>query len=98
MRNARLETMAYKREQLNFRFDYTESYCISDNPPPNKLDIVRIACHELGHALGSDHIEGPNLMAPTYSLKIKDPQMADRATMVARYGLPLAEPAPSPVP
>lgn len=86
------------RQRCRMRIDTAEAWCISDNPPPNKIDLVRVVCHELGHGLGMDHIGGGNLMAPTYSTRIKDPQRDDVAEMVARYGLPTAQPAPAPTP
>lgn len=82
-------------QRCRMRIDTAEAWCISDNPPPNKIDLVRTVCHELGHGLGLDHLGGGNLMAPTYSTQIKDPQAGDIAEMVARYGLPIAQPTPT---
>jgi hypothetical protein len=78
------------------RFDKTEDIVIADNAPPSKLDIVRIMTHELGHMLGIAHIGTGNLMAPTYSTRIKEPQVGDVAEAVARYGLPVPEGSPTP--
>lgn len=79
-------------QRCRMRIDTAEAWCVSDNPPPNKIDLVRVVCHELGHGLGMDHVSGGNLMAPTYSTRIKDPQPVDIAEMVARYGLPTQQP------
>lgn len=78
------------------RFDNSEDIVIADNAPPNRLDIVRIAAHEIGHMLGIAHIGTGNLMAPTYSTRIKDPQAGDIAEAVARMGLPKPADAPDP--
>ena len=70
---------------------------IAENPPPGKLDLARVACHELGHLLGMDHISGPvALLNPTYNPNVRKPQAADIAQVVSRYGRPVQEPAPTP--
>ena len=74
--------------QINQRYDAGESWVISDSPQRGQIDLVRVACHEIGHALGSDHIASGNLLAPTYSVKIRKPQAGDVAEMVKRYGPP----------
>jgi hypothetical protein len=53
------------------------------------IDFIRVACHELSHALGLGHIGAGNLNAPTYSRNIWEPQAGDIAELVARYGSPL---------
>lgn len=77
--------------------DTSEDWVISDNPPSHKIDLIRVLCHELGHALGISHIEAGNLMAPTYSSAISRPQFGDITQVRARYGLPV-EPKPNPNP
>lgn len=80
------------------RYDTGENWIISDNPPSGAIDLIRVACHEIGHALGIGHIAGPNLMAPHYSTKIRDPQVGDRSEIVARYGVKPQEPSEPPKP
>ena len=81
------------------RYDTAEAWVVAENPPGNRIDLVRVACHELGHAIGIPHIGNGNLMAPVYSVSIRRPQSGDIAEAVARYGLPRpSEPTPAPVP
>lgn len=90
-------------DQMEGQFDL-ERLVISDSPPAGTLDLARIMCHELGHALGSDHLSGQALLAPTYNPRIRKPTNIDAAEMQKRYGPPVAspvppiEPTPSPVP
>lgn len=86
------------QHQLRQRYDTAEDYVVSENPPNNKVDVVRIIAHEGGHALGSGHISMGNLLAPTYSSQIRKPRAGDIAEMVARYGLPGPVTPPPPPP
>lgn len=67
-------------------------------PPSNRIDLVRVAMHEIGHAIGISHIAAGNLLQPTYSTVIGTPQGGDIAEAVKRYGPPVAKPAPQPTP
>lgn len=80
------------------RYDSTESWVVSENPGNTVIDLARVACHEIGHVLGIPHIEGGNLLAPTYSVTVRRPQVGDIREAQARYGPPLSPPAPPPVP
>lgn len=79
---------ASMQTQLRQRYDSAEDWVISDNPPSNKIDLVRVMTHEIGHVIGIYHIGSGNLMAPTYSTRINKPVAGDIAEAVARYGLP----------
>lgn len=72
---------------LRMRIDTAEPWVISENPPGDKVDLVRVIAHELGHGLGVPHIGGGNLMAPSYSSTLRRPAAGDIAEVVARYGL-----------
>lgn len=81
--------------QLTQKYDAHERWIIAENPPSASIDLVRVARHELGHALGISHIGGNNLLAPTYSSRIRGLQAGDVAEIVKRYG---ARQAPPPTP
>lgn len=86
---------------LRMRVDISEPWVVAENPPQDKVDLIRVLCHELGHALGMPHIGGEALMAPVYSLAVRRPKDADIAMGVARYGMPsptLPPPNPTPPP
>lgn len=78
--------------QLRGLYDSSERVVLADNPPSDKLDLGRIARHELGHFLGISHITDGNLMAPTYSSRIRLPQNGDILEARARYGDPVVMP------
>lgn len=77
---------------VRMRIDTQEIWCLSDNPPRDKIDLIRVIRHELGHGLGLSHGPAGCLMAPTYSLRIREPQGWDIMEMRARYGEPRPEP------
>lgn len=66
----------------------------------NQIDIVAVATHELGHALGlgHDNAGGKALMDPYYSPQIRKPQPRDVARIQSLYGKPLTPPVPTPAP
>lgn len=74
--------------QLKQMYGKAEKWVIADTVPVGRIDLVRVMCHELGHALGSAHLPAGNLLAPTYSTTINKPQAGDTLIMVQRYGQP----------
>lgn len=80
--------------QLQQKYDTGEAWVIADNVPAYRIDLTRVACHEIGHVIGIPHIGTGNLMAPTYSTRIHAPQPGDIAEAQARYGPPRVAPPP----
>lgn len=83
--------------RLTQKYDTRENWVLSETPS-NGIDFVRVCCHELGHALGMGHITAGNLLAPTYSPRIRRPQPGDIEEMRSRYGQPVPTPDPTPDP
>ena len=79
---------------LDLRMDHSEAWTVSRNPPANRIDVVRVICHEAGHGIGISHITNGNLMAPMYSARIGAPQAGDIEQARARYGMPRASRPP----
>ena len=70
------------------QYDSLERWSFGENPRQFTVDLGRVACHEIGHALGVPHLGAGNLLQPTYDLRIRTPQKGDIAEMQARYGPP----------
>jgi hypothetical protein len=82
--------------QLAQQYDRKERWVIADNAPSNRIDLTRVICHEVGHAIGISHIGSGNLLAPTYSTRINRPQAGDIVEAQARYGRPAEKRKPEP--
>ena len=85
--------------QLGQEYDASELWVIAEDPPADRIDLVRVAAHEIGHVIGLPHIAQGNLLAPYYSRTIRRPQAGDIREAVQRYGpRRAATPAPAPPP
>ena len=81
---------------LTQKYDTSESWIVSEAPPQNRIDLVAVAAHEIGHALGLDHARPGtrDLMEPTYAPGRRVPQPGDISRIVSLYGPPVAPPPP----
>lgn len=84
--------------QILLRMDLDENWAETENG----ILAGNVLKHEIGHAWGIFHIEGPKaLMNPYYDRNVSDPLGPDIAQAVARYGAPrprAPEPEPKPDP
>jgi hypothetical protein len=77
-----------KDSQLTQKYDNGETW--------TRDYFLACACHEIGHALGLNHLDVGNLMAPILDPNITKPQPGDVAEILARYGPPATAPTPVP--
>jgi hypothetical protein len=67
------------------RYDKSERWTIAANPAQAQIDLVRVACHEIGHVLGlvHDDVGTGALMEPTYSVVVRFPTPRDSQRLIA---------------
>lgn len=87
------------------RYDSGESWVkVNPDRPTGGIDLVRVACHEIGHVLGLDHdsANADALLRPSYSPAIPRPTERDYQRLVGlgykRRTAPVPPPTPDPPP
>lgn len=97
--DCQLPCNASSNTQLLMRIDRSENWVVSSNPTPNKIDLIGVLAHELGHAIGLDHAEGAvDLMNPRYRAGLRKPGPLSIPQAQLRYGPPVPITPPTPVP
>jgi len=81
------------RSFLEQRYDRREPWHVGlDRAEQFKVDLLAVASHEIGHAIGIDHIRtSGNLMNAIYNSQIRKPQEGDKRQGFHRYGPPTVE-------
>lgn len=88
-----------KDQQLEQRYDTGENWFTGlGKPNGGRTSLVAVACHEIGHVIGLDHLGEGNLLAPYYSSSVRDPQAGDIKEAQLRYGPPITGSDPTPTP
>lgn len=84
--------------RLTQKYDTFEKFVIAIQPPANSIDLVAVACHEIGHAIGLEHAQRGtgDLMEPTYAPGRRVPQRGDISRIRNLYGPPTTTPPISP--
>lgn len=81
--------------QKDGMYDTRDTWTAAESPQRGRIDLVRVAAHELGHGIGIPHIASGNLLQPTYDLRIRRPQSGDIKEAQKRYGAPKDQPDPT---
>lgn len=79
------------------KYDSSERWS-QDMPGPGEIDLVTVAAHEIGHAVGIPHIESGNILYAGYVGPRRSPGPGDLREIISRYGRRTGEPPPPPPP
>lgn len=86
---------------LRQMYDLRDTY-VADLRVSRGIALLNVACHEIGHAIGLEHITSPRaLLNPIYDPNIEKPLTPDIEEGIKRYGravVPVPEPIPTPTP
>lgn len=80
--------------RLTQRYDTGDRYVVAVRPGQGQVDLVAVATHEIGHALGLGHTERGtgDLMEPTYEPGKRTPQPGDVRRIRSLYPAPPSPP------
>lgn len=82
------------------RYDAGDSWIVTEGTMSGGIDIMRVACHEIGHVLGLEHDNQNSgaLMAPYISDDVPKPTSRDISRLIGLGYIKRTTPIPTPVP
>ena len=83
---ARMQLPCGNIPQVTGTYDVNENFVISRNPARHQIGLEHVIKHEIGHAIGIDHLSTGNLLAPYYDPSVIELQEGDKAAARELYG------------